>query len=141
MQLEPRIRRELHLRLQPQRNLPGNAPLSPPGVTGWVQAPAQVAKGIGQISLQTDKTPPVEKKEETPAIIALQEDEARAPPTKGRAVASVSRIVIPPRLRPVGGCLSPHWSNWKREGACAWTIEVLKVGYKLTFMQSSRYPP
>ena len=55
---------------------------------------------------------------------------------RGRA-AIIGRIrdLIPLRPLPVGGCLSPYWKIWQREGASPWTVEVLRVGYRLPFVE------
>ena len=68
-----------------------------------------------------------------PAVTAEERVKEKAPPIRERAAEAVSRVIFPPRKFPVGGCLSPHWKIWEREGACAWTVEVLRSGYRLPF--------
>ena len=77
---------------------------------------------------------PAKKEAMNPTIIeeAEAEEGAEAPTIRRRAEV-VSRICLPPKQGPVGGCLSPHWRVWEREGACAWTVEVLRSGYRLPF--------
>ena len=44
-----------------------------------------------------------------------------------------------PQLR-VGGCLSPFWAQWQQLGAEPWTVEVLRRGYRIPWIDN-QLPP
>ena len=108
---------------------------SPPGPTQRIRLQTVVAaEAVPEITLSSVKVVTDVKEmemETTDVLMAAKDLQAR-----GRA-ATIGRIrdLIPLRPLPVGGCLSPYWKIWQREGASPWTVEVLRVGYRLPFVE------
>ena len=115
----------------------GIEPLSPPGQTQGIQPQTVVAAEVAPEKLinNRDKTA-IDAKETEMEITDVLPTAVKDQQVRGRA-AITRRIRDPIPLRPlsVGGCLSPYWKIWQREGASPWTVEVLRVGYRLPFVE------
>ena len=48
-----------------------------------------------------------------------------------------TEVGSPPLQQPlVGGCLAAHWQQWLKLGAEPWVVEVLRLGYRIPWLDS-----